>query len=486
MFSTIRLEQGIDSEIKLARHNLEMLSQCYASGQRYRVRHGLMRDGTKVAVVVKVVSFLDKVISFLPSFGSIKKRFIDVVLNAIYEDQVACTISLNIARAKKTLPFIPESQWQEAHISCTTYNQWCELPDGVSIRLMNNDGNAVREDSLIKKEQVMFYESECCILSNSYIKSGSKLCFVKFPGIVTNARCIEIHLLSERFYYNSQLKTMILNSKTVSEADKKTDGFIPDGMKDDYEDNLFSYHESDDSVMQSIEAKILLNLVRTRAQQESEFRQELIKTGDKLIVKMTLADAKWGCIKEKNRHGTYSRGSNLHGRILMQVRQEIKNDCIPEVDAEKVRRCKGFCVDMAGSKHDPAPSVNGGEPEMYDSESVVSVGDYFKKDGRVLEKKGNEESDEEFNESDKSDESDEKWGMLKGYDTQLTVIYEEGLDGNGNIVEEEGFNTNDEDELQKRRCNRRKRRRDFHDQHMFNRLVGNECQLDSDQDFLSN
>lgn len=75
----------------------------------------------------------------------------------------------------------------------------------------------------------------------------------------------------------------------------------------------------------------MLKIVRTRAQQHLNFRNDLILTNTKPIFNITPNDKKWGCVKITNKENgnIHYEGENLMGRTLMMVRDEIKNNKIP-------------------------------------------------------------------------------------------------------------------------------------------------------------
>ncbi|GAA4650786.1 hypothetical protein GCM10023116_30690 [Kistimonas scapharcae] len=84
----------------------------------------------------------------------------------------------------------------------------------------------------------------------------------------------------------------------------------------------------------------MLKLVRTRAQQDAEFRRELLATGDKWLFEVTRGDKIWGCTYDSET-GQYV-GKNYLGRILMQVREELRQQKIPQMLAGEVYDSQGF------------------------------------------------------------------------------------------------------------------------------------------------
>lgn len=68
---------------------------------------------------------------------------------------------------------------------------------------------------------------------------------------------------------------------------------------------------------EEIKVGIMIELIRTKAQQNQDVRECLLKTGTKQIVKNAAEDSFWGCGKD-------GKGQNQMGKILMQVRDELK------------------------------------------------------------------------------------------------------------------------------------------------------------------
>ena len=71
-------ELNFNSYQSLTLHNLQTLQECEQRHQRYRIKHATLQ-GRQVAVVIRADSFIDKLISFLPSRTSLKDRFIDSI-----------------------------------------------------------------------------------------------------------------------------------------------------------------------------------------------------------------------------------------------------------------------------------------------------------------------------------------------------------------------------------------------------------------------
>lgn len=70
---------------------------------------------------------------------------------------------------------------------------------------------------------------------------------------------------------------------------------------------------------ESVKDEIMREAVRAKFMQHAELRERLLATGDAEIVEHTKNDAYWG-------DGGDGSGENMLGRILMEVRQEIRND----------------------------------------------------------------------------------------------------------------------------------------------------------------
>lgn len=66
-----------------------------------------------------------------------------------------------------------------------------------------------------------------------------------------------------------------------------------------------------------IKPEIMYTAVRTKFLTHSAIQAELLSTGDELIVENSPCDPYWGC-------GADGKGHNQLGKILMRVRQEIR------------------------------------------------------------------------------------------------------------------------------------------------------------------
>lgn len=68
---------------------------------------------------------------------------------------------------------------------------------------------------------------------------------------------------------------------------------------------------------EAIKPEIMYRAVRTKFLMHGAIQAELLGTGEELIVENSPLDAYWGC-------GADGKGHNQLGKILMQVRQEIR------------------------------------------------------------------------------------------------------------------------------------------------------------------
>jgi ribA/ribD-fused uncharacterized protein len=74
---------------------------------------------------------------------------------------------------------------------------------------------------------------------------------------------------------------------------------------------------------ESVKVGIMREVVRAKFMQHNDIRQILLSTGDKKIVEHTENDSYWG-------DGGDGSGKNMLGRILMEVREELKNGSTDE------------------------------------------------------------------------------------------------------------------------------------------------------------
>jgi ribA/ribD-fused uncharacterized protein len=69
---------------------------------------------------------------------------------------------------------------------------------------------------------------------------------------------------------------------------------------------------------ESVKEEVMLTALRAKFRQHDDLRAILLATGDALLIEHTENDAYWG-------DGGDGSGKNRLGRLLMQVREELKN-----------------------------------------------------------------------------------------------------------------------------------------------------------------
>ncbi|MGB7414107.1 MAG: NADAR family protein [Thermosynechococcaceae cyanobacterium] len=67
-----------------------------------------------------------------------------------------------------------------------------------------------------------------------------------------------------------------------------------------------------------VKAQIMYDVVKEKFSRHGDIRAILLSTGDTLIVENSPTDSYWGC-------GPDQKGNNQLGKILMQVRQELRS-----------------------------------------------------------------------------------------------------------------------------------------------------------------
>lgn len=70
---------------------------------------------------------------------------------------------------------------------------------------------------------------------------------------------------------------------------------------------------------ESIKVDLMREAVRAKFRQHDDLRELLLGTGDATLVEHTTNDSYWG-------DGGDGRGKNMLGRILMEIREELRND----------------------------------------------------------------------------------------------------------------------------------------------------------------
>lgn len=329
-----------DDQRELVKHNLEVLHQCHKNGARYRIRRGLY-NGRKVAVIVEARTFLDKLFSYLPSGSSLKERFSEPLKRFIGKNSEIGDLTLNYLSYGNTIPNVSTTQVSDLYTPTNIYNPWCNLPKTLDENKYNVTGADVNVDEknnhnywMVPKTQETFdNEAPCDGFSNLHVTQYSELAFVEVPGIVTTVSFPEAFLQASKFYDKPTVREAILQASTVLEARK----IAADALMNESKSSESKIDDSASS--EDMDNQLMLKIIRTRAQQDSNFKKMLILTGTKPIFNITDNDKKWGCVKLTNKENgnTYYEGKNLMGRILMMVRDEINNKKIPHETLERVQ-----------------------------------------------------------------------------------------------------------------------------------------------------
>jgi N-glycosidase YbiA len=68
----------------------------------------------------------------------------------------------------------------------------------------------------------------------------------------------------------------------------------------------------------SVKYSVMEECVRAKFTQDEFIRKELLATGDEELIEDSPVDSYWGC-------GADGRGQNMLGKILMKIREELKN-----------------------------------------------------------------------------------------------------------------------------------------------------------------
>jgi ribA/ribD-fused uncharacterized protein len=77
---------------------------------------------------------------------------------------------------------------------------------------------------------------------------------------------------------------------------------------------------------ESVKVAVMRKAVREKFTQHEELQQLLLATGDAKLVEHTENDDYWG-------DGGDGSGKNMLGRILMEVRESLRDECKPQIDA---------------------------------------------------------------------------------------------------------------------------------------------------------
>ena len=67
-----------------------------------------------------------------------------------------------------------------------------------------------------------------------------------------------------------------------------------------------------------VKAVVMEGCVRAKFQQHQDLREQLLATGEEELVEDSPVDSYWGC-------GADGTGKNMLGKILMKIREELKN-----------------------------------------------------------------------------------------------------------------------------------------------------------------
>src|SRR5699024_11802900 len=90
-----------------------------------------------------------------------------------------------------------------------------------------------------------------------------------------------------------------------------------------------SVQHFDDKIWIKVREEIVYKGVREKFRQNPELAENLEKTGEEIIAECAVKDRIWGIglsMKDENRFSTDKwRGQNLLGKILMQVREDIRH-----------------------------------------------------------------------------------------------------------------------------------------------------------------
>lgn len=70
---------------------------------------------------------------------------------------------------------------------------------------------------------------------------------------------------------------------------------------------------------EKVKDDVMREAVRAKFTQNEHLKKTLLSTGDAALVEHTVNDSYWG-------DGGNGKGKNMLGKILMEIREEIKND----------------------------------------------------------------------------------------------------------------------------------------------------------------
>ena len=107
-------KNALYTEDAINSRNLQRLYECHHAGQRYRIRHGYLKGGKKVAVVIKATSFIDKLISYFPSACALRRCFRNSLLRSAKNDYHTIVWGKNLLKINESIPFLSRSAWKKA------------------------------------------------------------------------------------------------------------------------------------------------------------------------------------------------------------------------------------------------------------------------------------------------------------------------------------------------------------------------------------
>lgn len=313
-------------------NNLRMLYECCSVKERYRICYGRTVDGKKVVVVKKATSFLDKLISYCPSGCILRKRFSKAILESLAHDRATRAWSAIFIRFNIPIPFLSINQWRDVYNMHTVYNPWSIAASCLDEEKYSVSGSDISREDIESGKAIVFFDVGYFsdIFSNFSKKDGVPLCVIDTPGSTFTSSFPEIIYQSWKCSASPELQKTILalddpiSACTLAHTNSSEVG-----------NRVFNAGRS---------LKFLLKIVRTRAQQDFEFRQRLVATQDKNIFMLSDSDTWLGCVLHASQVTKFYCGTNLMGRILMQVRDECKVGYILRRSTEDIEGSRGFCV----------------------------------------------------------------------------------------------------------------------------------------------
>jgi ribA/ribD-fused uncharacterized protein len=114
----------------------------------------------------------------------------------------------------------------------------------------------------------------------------------------------EHYFQAQKFAGTPHLETVRLAKSPREAADIGRDRSLP--LRSDWE---------------AVKDDVMRKAVLSKFQSHAEIREILLSTGDELLVEKTSNDYYWGC-------GTKGTGKNMLGKILMEIREILRNDSL--------------------------------------------------------------------------------------------------------------------------------------------------------------